>query len=94
MQRQRRDKRTHGTSGEKPTAALFSDAYKLPKSISGKRLQVIALVAEGLKNPEIAVRLGTTDNMVKNYLRRIFDDLGVWSRLELALWYVAHFEKH
>lgn len=52
--------------------------------------KIIALVAQGLKNKEIAQAIGTTEHVVKNYLRVIFDKLGMWSRVELALWYVAH----
>ena len=43
---------------------------------------------EGLTNRDIARRLNTTEQVIKNYLRNTFDKLGVWSRLELAL-YVA-----
>jgi DNA-binding NarL/FixJ family response regulator len=56
--------------------------------------RVIRLVADGLKNGEIAKRLGVTEHVVKNYLRTIYDKLGVWSRTELALWYWAHSQNH
>jgi LuxR family maltose regulon positive regulatory protein len=51
--------------------------------------QVIELVAQGLKNREVADAIGTTEHVVKNYLRVIYDKLGVWNRVELALWYEA-----
>lgn len=51
---------------------------------------VIQLVASGLKNKEIAASIGTTEHVVKNYLRVIYDKLGLWNRTELALWYEAH----
>jgi DNA-binding NarL/FixJ family response regulator len=51
--------------------------------------QVIALVAQGLKNSEVAEVIGTTEHVVKNHLRIIFDKLGFWNRIELALWYEA-----
>jgi len=51
--------------------------------------QLIALVAQGLKNCEIAAAMGTTEHVVKNYLRLIYDKLGLWNRVELALWYEA-----
>lgn len=54
---------------------------------TGREGRIIELVAEGLRNAEIADRIGTTEQVVKNYLRVIFDKLGVWTRLELALWY-------
>lgn len=52
--------------------------------------RVIRLVANGLKNKNIAIEIGTTENVVKNYLRVIYDKLGVWNRTELALWYEAN----
>jgi DNA-binding NarL/FixJ family response regulator len=48
--------------------------------------RVIALVAQGLKNSEVAEAIGTTECVVKNYLRVIYDKLGLWNRVELALW--------
>ena len=65
------------------------------KDLYGKRIpsprqqQVIELVAQGLKNSDVAVLIGTTENVVKNYLRVIYDKLGCWNRVELALWYEA-----
>ena len=41
-------------------------------------------------NREIGQNIGTTEQVVKNYLRVIFDKLGVWSRLELALYIANH----
>ena len=38
-----------------------------------------------MKNKEIAIRVGTTEQVVKNYLRKVYDKLGVADRLELAL---------
>jgi len=54
---------------------------------TGRR--VIELVAQGLKNSEVAGAIGMSQNVVKNYLRAIYDKLGVWNRVELALWYEA-----
>jgi DNA-binding NarL/FixJ family response regulator len=51
--------------------------------------RVIQLVAQGLKNKEVAEEIGTTEHVVKNYLRVIYDKLGLWNRVELALWYEA-----
>ena len=50
---------------------------------------IIQRVASGCKNREIADSLGTTEHVVKNYLRLIYDKLGLWNRVELALWYEA-----
>jgi DNA-binding NarL/FixJ family response regulator len=56
---------------------------------SPRQHQVIQLVAQGLTNSEVASLIGTTENVAKNYLRAIYDKLGFWNRVELALWYEA-----
>ena len=60
------------------------------EQLSGVEIRITMLVWEGRTNPEIAVFLGTSEQIVKNHLRCIFDKLGVWSRLELALYVAAH----
>ena len=63
------------------------------RAILSKREQdVVCCVAEGLSNREIASRLKLTEHTVKNYLFRIFDKLGVSSRVEVVL-YVFRFHK-
>ena len=49
-----------------------------------------ACVTQGMKNKEIALRVGTTEQVVKNYLRKVYDKLGVADRLELALYCLNH----
>ncbi len=58
--------------------------------LTGKEIQVAILVWEGMTNRDIASRIGTTEQVVKNCLRNTFDKLGVWSRLELALYVAGH----
>ena len=53
-------------------------------------MQVVALLMQGCKNKEIALRLGTTEQVIKNYLRNIYDKTGVSDRLELALYAIHH----
>lgn len=60
------------------------------EQLTGKETQVATLVWQGLTNREIASVIGTTEQVVKNYLRSTFDKLGVWSRLELALYVASH----
>jgi DNA-binding CsgD family transcriptional regulator len=60
------------------------------EQLTAKEAQVSLLVWEGLTNREIAQRLHTTEQVVKNYLRNTFDKLGVWSRLELAIYVAGH----
>jgi DNA-binding NarL/FixJ family response regulator len=47
---------------------------------------VVRLVADGMKNREIAERLKVSEHSIRNYLYRIFDKLGVSSRVELILY--------
>jgi DNA-binding CsgD family transcriptional regulator len=58
--------------------------------LTGKEIQVTTLVWQGLTNKDIAGVLGTSEQVVKNYLRTAFDKLGVWTRLELALYVASH----
>lgn len=65
-------------------AALGSGKQAL--RFSEKEMLIISGVTQGLKNKDIAVQVGTTEQVVKNYLRKIYDKLGVADRLELALY--------
>ncbi len=51
--------------------------------LSKRELEVVRCLADGLTNREIATRLGLSQHTIKNYLFRVFDKLGVSSRLEL-----------
>jgi DNA-binding NarL/FixJ family response regulator len=52
--------------------------------------QVVALVAEGLSNRNTARELNLSEHTIKKYLFRIFDKLGISSRVELVLYAVNH----
>jgi len=52
--------------------------------------EVVHLVADGLKNREIAERLKVKEHSVRNYLYRIFEKLGVSNRVELILYAFSH----
>src|SRR5438309_4098787 len=54
--------------------------------LTPKELLIVSCVTQGMKNKEIALRVGTTEQVVKNYLRKVYDKLGVADRLELALY--------
>lgn len=54
--------------------------------------QVVALVADGLSNREAAGELGLSEHTIKKYLLRIFDKLGISTRVELVLYAVSHGE--
>src|ERR1035441_6825586 len=48
--------------------------------------EVVGLLAEGLRNREIAARLHLSDNTIKNYIFRIFEKLGFSNRVEVVLY--------
>ncbi|MGO9402701.1 MAG: LuxR C-terminal-related transcriptional regulator [Terriglobales bacterium] len=54
--------------------------------------QVVALVADGLTNRGVAVELGLSEHTIKKYLLRIFDKVGISSRVELVLYAMSHGE--
>src|SRR5713101_5118841 len=68
------------TQGLRPTGSR-------PKvQLTPKESLIVSCVTQGMKNKEIAVHVGTTEQVVKNYLRKVYDKLGVEDRLELALY--------
>jgi DNA-binding NarL/FixJ family response regulator len=58
--------------------------------LTPKELKIVALIVQGYKNKEIATKLGTTEQVIKNYLRNVYDKIGVSDRLELALFTIHH----
>lgn len=58
--------------------------------LTPKETLIVSCVTQGMKNKEIATRVGTTEQVVKNYLRKVYDKLGVADRLELALYCLSH----
>ena len=68
---------------------MYTGEQHEPRVPSEREQRVIELVARGLKNSEVAAEIGTTEHVIKNYLRVIYDKLGLWNRVELALWYEA-----
>ncbi len=58
--------------------------------LTPKELQIVALIVHGCKNKDIATQLNTKEQVIKNYLRSIYDKTGVSDRLELALFTLHH----
>lgn len=70
-----------------------ASALASPKNqprLSPKELAIIGCITQGKRNKEIAYQLGTSEQVIKNYLRKIYDKLGVSDRLELALYCLHH----
>jgi DNA-binding NarL/FixJ family response regulator len=60
------------------------------EGLTPTEIKISILVWEGLTNREIGKIVGTSEQTIKNHLRSAFDKLGVWTRLELAM-YMANF---
>jgi DNA-binding NarL/FixJ family response regulator len=73
-------------------AAQLMDAVgaRVRDRLTPKEMQIVALVVQGCKNREIAEKLDTKEQVIKNYLRSVYDKTGVSDRLELALFTVHH----
>ena len=63
---------------------------KVAPRLSPKEITIITYISQGKRNKEIAHHIGTSEQVVKNYLRKIYDKLGVSDRLELALYSLHH----
>lgn len=58
------------------------------RELTLKEKRVASLVAQGMRNRDIAGIVGQTENGIRHRLHLIFDKVGVDNRTELALWYV------
>jgi DNA-binding NarL/FixJ family response regulator len=80
-----------------PPQLVVADAHdedavgkRVRDRLTPKEMRIVALIVQGCKNREIASRLKTTEQVIKNYLRSIYDKTGVSDRLELALFTIHH----
>ncbi len=65
-------------------------ASRVLQRLTERELKIVALICEGLKNKEIAQRLNTKEQSIKNYLRSIYSKMEVCDRLELAIFAMHH----
>jgi DNA-binding NarL/FixJ family response regulator len=74
-----------------PSASLAdSVGTRVRERLTPRELQIVGFIVQGCKNKEIALQIGTKEQVVKNYLRSIYDKTGVSDRLELALFTIHH----
>ena len=72
----------------KEALLAFMPGFKLPAShpkfsaLSSRERQVLALIARGHSNDEIATQIGISEKTVRNHASNVFDKLGVWSRTQ------------
>jgi DNA-binding NarL/FixJ family response regulator len=75
---------------ETPQHANDAVGARVRDRMTPKELNVLSLLMQGCRNREIGVQMGTTEQVIKNCLRNIFDKVGVSDRLELGLFTIHH----
>ncbi len=85
----------HYWLGSKPVSNLVQVLHDLMEEIkqppqntfglTSRELEVVTLIAQGMTNKDIARECKIAEETVKRHLKNIFDKVGVWNRLELAL---------
>ena len=77
-------------SGRSLPEEMDSVGARVRLRLTPKEMEIVALIVQGYKNKQIALQLGTTEQVIKNYLRSVYDKTGVSDRLELALFTIHH----
>jgi len=82
----------HSFQHSNVTSILAQDSVgaRVRDRLTPKEMQIVALIVQGCKNKLIATQLNTKEQVIKNYLRSIYDKTGVSDRLELALFTIHH----
>jgi DNA-binding NarL/FixJ family response regulator len=75
-------------------AAIEAPHLAGSRPLSKRELEIARLVAEGLSNRQISQRLDLSEHTIKNYLFRVFEKLGVSTRVELALFALKRGQVH
>jgi DNA-binding NarL/FixJ family response regulator len=79
--------RTVGITSANPADVV---SHRMISMLTQREMQIVGFVVQGFKNRQIADELGTREQVVKNYLRSIYDKTGSSDRLELALFTLHH----
>jgi DNA-binding NarL/FixJ family response regulator len=77
-----------------PVDKFNGQGSKMPTLLTKREAGIVRLVAEGLTNRDISQQLNLSEHTVRNYLFRIFNKVGISSRLELALYDVSRRDDH
>jgi len=62
------------------------EAKKIVEVLSKRETEIVKMVATGMRNKEIAIKLSIGEGTVKTHLHTIYDKLGVHGRVELAMY--------
>ncbi len=82
-----RGERTIGANGVNQNDSV---SHRMLSMLTPRELQIVGFVVQGYKNRQVADEIGTGEQVVKNYLRSIYDKTGSSDRLELALFTLHH----
>ena len=80
-------------AGATPISPRVADRLSdgpVPATLTPREREVLALLADGLPNKQIARRLGIAEKTVKAHLTRVFAALDVTDRTQAALWAQRH----
>jgi DNA-binding NarL/FixJ family response regulator len=90
VRRVARGQRCHQRTNVTTMQAADTVGSRVRDRLTPKEMQIVALIVQGCKNKDIASQLNTKEQVIKNYLRSIYDKTGVSDRLELALFTIHH----
>lgn len=90
VRRVARGQRCHQRTNVTTMQVTDAVGIRVRDRLTPKEMQIVALIVQGCKNKDIANQLGTKEQVIKNYLRSIYDKTGVSDRLELALFTIHH----
>jgi DNA-binding CsgD family transcriptional regulator len=74
---------------------LYEEANSVDKTVvtiplSKREMEIVRLAASGLSNCEVSQRLSLSESTVKNYLVRVYEKLGISTRIELILYILSY----
>ena len=81
---------TRATCGKSVTSFQAPQSSKNQFGLTRRELEIVRAIGEAMSNKDIAVHCGISEYTVKHHLSRIFDKIGVYSRLELAMMATHH----
>ena len=78
-----------------PALTDYEEVYSVAKTIvttalSKREMEIVRLAASGLSNSEAGQRLSLSESTVKNYLVRVYEKLGISTRIELILYILSY----
>src|SRR5262252_7612765 len=79
-----------GSSEKSDDRVSFNKSGGRKFGLTARELEIITAIVDGQSNRDIAITYKISEYTVKHHLTRIFDKVGVFSRLELAMFAIHH----